>query len=341
MGDLISDTPVFSGRDRTLITAIIDALHASDRSDAPELEQSIEDSTERLERLATLMMAYPSLRQSQKLGEQTRNHTTLIEALSDATPFTTDLVLPMRVMVGQTYVVARLNFFRLLHRLATETETQPAVEDAIMERISQTIHAKVIEILLVSIVGDKTLEEPVRTKGAEALTCFWEDRLASGLETFRPVLQATWEARRKITVQLGTMMGVSEIFSLMGKGCDYRFIDYFGRETCPQEEQQALEEFLFGLSKEQIESLKTKMVDGSQPVVDPLLEPAPLDASYLDHHSLTDFVTRLYLFFVKRHLEAMTRRVSGVQGPARTAEEYVMIYFLEQDDTAKITGECD
>ncbi|SVC37091.1 uncharacterized protein METZ01_LOCUS289945, partial [marine metagenome] len=96
VGDLISDTPVFSGHDRTLITAIIDALHASDRSDAPELEQSIEDSTERLERLATLMMAYPSLRQSQKLGDQTRNHTTLIEALSDATPFTTDLVLPMR-----------------------------------------------------------------------------------------------------------------------------------------------------------------------------------------------------------------------------------------------------
>ena len=302
---------------------------------------SIEDSIERLERLAALTMAYPSLLQSQKLGDQTRNHTTLIEALSDATPFTTDLVLPMRVMVGQTYVVARLNFFRLLHRLATETETQPAVEDAIMERISQTIHARVIEILLVSIVGDKTVEESVRTKGAEALTCFWEDRLASGLETFRPVLQATWEARRKITVQLGTMMGVSEIFSLLGKGCDYRFIDYFGRGTCPQEEQQALEEFLFGLSKEQIESLKIKMVAGSQPVVDPLLEPAPLDASYLDHHSLTDFVIRLYLFFVKRHLEAMTRRVSGAQGPARTAEEYVMIYFLEQDDMAKITDECD
>jgi len=339
--DHTSDTPVFSDHDRTLIVAIVDALHASDRSDVLELEQSLEDSIERLERLAALMMAYPSPRQSQKLGDQTRNHTTLIEALSDATPFTTDLILPMRVMVGQTYVVARLNFFRLLHRLAKGTATQPAVKDAIMERISQTIHARVIEILLISIVGDKSVEGPVRTKGAEALTCFWEDRFAGGLETFRPVLQATWEARRKITVQLGTMMGVAEIFSLLGKGCDYRFIDYFGRGTCPQEEQQALEEFLFGLSKEQIDSLKTTIGHGNHPIVDHLSDPAALDASYLDHHSLTDFVTRLYLFFVKRHLEAMTRRVSGAQGPARTAEEYVMIYFLEQDDMAKITGEVE
>ncbi len=135
-------------------------------------------------------------------------------------------------------------------------------------------------------------------------------------------------------------MGVSEIFSLLGEGCDYRFLDYFGRKTCPKEEQQALEEFLFSMSKERIESLKHRMAESSTTVINPLESDEALDASYLDHHSLTDFVTRLYLFFVKRHLEAMTRRVNGTPGPKRTAEEYVMIHFLSQDRTGNGTGDC-
>jgi hypothetical protein len=53
--------------------------------------------------------------------------------------------------------------------------------------------------------------------------------------------------------------------------------------------------------------------------------------AFLREHSATDFVTQLYLFFVKRHLGALTRRVSQLAGPKRTAEEYVMIYFLEQE----------
>lgn len=326
-----SDAQVFSTDDHILISKVVDALQASKRPDAAQLEHSIKASIDNLQRLASLMMDYPSPRQRQKLGQETRDHSTLIEALSKTTPFTTDLVLPMRVMVGQTYLMARLNLFRLMHRVTRETGAVEGLENDVMERISQNIHARVIEILLQSIVGDNTVEQSVRSKGAEALTRVWEDRISSGLETFRPVLEATWEARRKISVQLGTLMGVSEIFSLLGEGCDFRFIDYFGRGICSLEEQQALEEFLFGMSKERIDSLKIKMVETDSTVTDPLESTDALNVSYLDDHSLTDFVTRLYLFFVKRHLEAMTRRVSGAPGPKRTAEEYVMIYFLNQD----------
>ena len=41
-------------------------------------------------------------------------------------------------------------------------------------------------------------------------------------------------------------------------------------------------------------------------------------------------MTQLYLFFVKRHLEAHARQIRNLPGPKRTAEEYVMVYFLEQ-----------
>jgi hypothetical protein len=40
----------------------------------------------------------------------------------------------------------------------------------------------------------------------------------------------------------------------------------------------------------------------------------------------------LFEFFLSRHLQATARRSSGTPGPKRTAEEYVMLHFLEQVD---------
>jgi hypothetical protein len=330
-------SPVFTEDDQRLITAITGALRACSSLHAAPLEKTISDAAIRLERLAALMLEYPSLLECQLLGAQRRDTSSLIEALSQTTLFTVDMILPMRAMVGQTYVMARLNFFRLLHQVVQEAlcerEDFTSLEDAIGQRISQSIHAKVIESLLIAIVSDNTLDAPVRTKSARALTYLWEDRFSRGIETFFPVLEATWEARRKITVQLGTLVGVSEIFSLMRAGGDPRFVDYFSRQTCPEEEIQAFREFLFGLSTEHIESLNTSIKNGDRMVLSPgctdtLLSLPP---SFLYHHTATDFVTQLYLFFFKRHLEALTRRVSALPGPKRTAEEYVMIFFLEQE----------
>lgn len=329
--------PVFSEDDQRLIAAIMDALPACGNRHADRLAQAISESMDRLQRLAVLMVEYPSLLGAQALGEQKRDNSSLIDALSHATLFTVDMILPMRAMVGQTYLMARLNFFRLLHQVVQEAlygnPDFTHLEDAIGQRISQSIHAKVTESVLIAIVSDNTLGDAIRAKAARALTYLWEDRFSKRIETFFPVLEATWEARRKISVQLGTLIGVSEIFSLMGAGGDHRFIDYFSRHTCPEEEVQAFREFLFGLSTEHIESLNTLIENGARTVLSPAdADPSlSLPPSFLYHHSATDFVVQLYLFFVKRHLEALTRRVSDLSGPKRTAEEYVMIYFLQQE----------
>ena len=333
------DTPVLSHDEKRLIRDITDSLKESRNPDAAHLDQAICESIARLSDLARVMNAYPSLLESQSLGQQRRDTTSLIEALSNATLFTVDMLLPMRAAIGQVYVMARLNLFRLLHQVAQEAlggrDDFTAVEDAIGGRISQSIHNKVIESLLIAIVCDDSLERAVRTKAATALTHLWEDRFSRRIEAFLPVLETTWEARRQTTVQLGTLMGVSEIFALMRAGGDIRFLDYFSRKTCPPEELQAFREFLFSVSTEELESLSNKMVKdqgrpASHPGVDTTLSLSP---TYLYNHSATDFVTQLYLFFVKRHLEAHARRIRNLPGPKRTAEEYVMVYFLEQSCT--------
>ncbi len=329
------DTPVLTHDEKRLIRDITDSLKESRNPDAAHLDQAICESIARLSDLARVMNAYPSLLESQSLGQQRRDTASLIEALSNATLFTVDLLLPMRAAVGQVYVMARLNLFRLLHQVAQEAlggrKDFTAVEDAIGGRISQSIHNKVIESLLIAIVCDDVLGRAVRTKAATALTHLWEDRFSRHIEAFLPVLETTWEARRQTTVQLGTLMGVSEVFALMRAGGDFRFLDYFSRKTCPPEELQAFREFLFSVSTEELESMNDRMQVGEKTGADIRVGTTlSLPPTYLYNHTATDFVTQLYLFFVKRHLEAHARRIRNLPGPKRTAEEYVMVYFLEQ-----------
>ena len=329
------DTPVLTNDEKRLILDIMGSLKASRNPHAAPLEQAIYESISRLTDLAMVMEAYPSVLESQSLGYQQRDSTSLIEALSNATLFTVDMLLPMRAVVGQVYIMARLNLFRLLHQVVQEALCDRTdftnLEDAIGCRISQSIHSKVIESLLLAVVCDDSLDGAVRTKAATALTHLWEDRFSRHIESFLPVLETTWEARRQTTVQLGTLMGVAEIFALMRAGGDIQFLDYFSRKTCPPEELQAFREFLFSVSTEELETLNNKLLESPRKaVVGDEATTFSLPPTYLYNHTATDFVTQLYLFFVKRHLEAHARRIRDLPGPKRTAEEYVMVDFLER-----------
>ena len=281
------------------------------------------------------MNAYPSVLESQSLGQQERDNSSLIEALSNSTLFTVDMLLPMRAAVGQVYVMARLNLFRLLHQVVQEALSAATefrdVEDSIGYKISQSVYSKVIESLLIAIVSDESLDRLIRTNAATALTIFWEDRFSRHFENFVPVLETTWEARRRTTVQLGTLMGASEIFALMRAGGDIQFLDYFSRQTCSPEELQAFREFLFSISTEELDSLNEDFLkEQKKPIKGSSLSTTlSLPSTYLYNHTATDFVTQLYLFFVKRHLQAHARRIQNLPGPKRTAEEYVIVYFLE------------
>ncbi|HCQ00628.1 MAG TPA: hypothetical protein DIT99_07990, partial [Candidatus Latescibacteria bacterium] len=63
------DSPVFSEDDQRLLADIADALKVSDNPHVAHLEQTIQESIGRLKHLADVMQAYPSLLQSQSLGQ--------------------------------------------------------------------------------------------------------------------------------------------------------------------------------------------------------------------------------------------------------------------------------
>ena len=125
-----------------------------------------------------------------------------------------------------------------------------------------------------------------------------------------------------------TLMGTSEMFQLLEAGCDEQFVDYLGREDHTEDEAAAFREFLFGTTTEQLARLEEKMRQDGRKVIsaDAATHSAKLhDACRRDG----DPAVALFEFFLYRHLQAAARRQAELPGPKRTAEEYVMIHYLQ------------
>ena len=174
------------------------------------------------------------------------------------------------------------------------------------------------------------MDRSVRAKAVAALAKLWENRLTYRVRDFFPLLEATWEARRRIRVSVGTMLGVSEIFRLLQVGCDPRFVDYFSRPRLTEDERQAFQEFLIGVPTEKITSLSQLMKDEGKTCLSPEEAAEALAFGKPRPERRTSGAVSAYEFFRVRYLEAAARRLKDLPGPRRTAEEYVMIYFLDQ-----------
>lgn len=96
------------------------------------------------------------------------------------------------------------------------------------------------------------------------------------------------------------------------------------------EEQFAFDEFLFGLSYEDLLALREKM-DGlgktsvSEQEIKDLLQK---DRIYSGHPGSSP--REFYSFFVQRKNNAAYRKRLDLRGPKKTLEEHVMFYLLKQ-----------
>jgi hypothetical protein len=116
--------------------------------------------------------------------------------------------------------------------------------------------------------------------------------------------------------------------------CAPQFLDYFSRDEVSDAENQAFIEFLFGVTTEELETLKARMKlegidaadeDWASKVLGRALE-HECDANDADE---IDPVS-LYRSYQRRQLAADFRILANAPGPRRTAEAYLIIYLLNQ-----------
>jgi hypothetical protein len=312
----------FDDTERRTIEDVHHRVRASAHPSAALLAGQIQKQITCLETLGEVLATYPSPRSSQTLGSRERGLQTLVEKLCAANPANFEFLLPTRAIVGRALVMAEGNFYRFLAHVCAEALTGAERERfraAAIERMHACLYTKLVEEVLSGIACDQDLKHEVRSRAVAALAQIWDRRLTYRVRDFFPILEATWNARQKITAVGGTLSGTQEMFALFQAGCDPGFVDFFARPDPSSDEIEAFREFLFGATTEELDRASRNMAEAGINSVD------------ITDRAVTggvDAVTVFYSFFRARYMRAVTRRLGKLPGPKRTAEEYLMISYL-------------
>lgn len=314
----------FSPDERATIEEIYREVVRSEHSEARRLAQTIRRQMENLDQLGEVLSQYPSPLDEQSLGSRQRGLNTLVDSLSQTNPANFEFFLPTRALLGRALDMAESNFYRLLRHVCTEILPGSRGEE-LCEQATQCLrlclYTKLVEEVLSDIASDVKLDRSLRANAVVPLAQIWERRLTYRVRDFFPLLESTWEARRRITVTGGTLCGTQEVFALFQEGCDPKFVDYFARSDHSQDEVEAFREFLFGTSFEELNRLADQMKSTGI---------ASVKVSSTMVSSESDAATLFYEFFRSRHLLATARQLANLPGPKRTAEGYAMVHYLDQ-----------
>lgn len=294
----------------------------------PRQHEAVLATLERLRRTAELLRDSPSIAASWGDGAgRAFSADSLIAQLCCVHDYDLDLHVPTKAILGQTFLVAKINFLKALGYTLDAVGASADLRERTAHEVGQSIYTKLAEELFVSIVTDAGATASVKRGAARFLFRIWEERLLIEVDDFAPLLESAWIARSKLRPLLGTMLGTHEVFRLFQEAHDKRFLDYFGEDDVDEEQLLAFEEFLFGLAHEEIVRLREHMT--SEGISCLSLDGARRLLGGEGHLRHEGGASALYTSYKERRVNAAHRALTGASGPKKTAEEYVMIAFLE------------
>lgn len=315
---------VLTAEERGLVNTVFDRL----RTGAPEALESIVSQLSDLERLASSIARFPSLLQRQVFaGQEERTQESLIHALLDFRNGDRMLHLPAKAILGKGFLVAKFHSFVALSRTARSQHLPTKELKALRSATLAIMFTIMAEDVYLSLLEDTTIPLDIREQIATALVILWEHRNDQNIADIAPVLEAVWKARDKLVPAFGTMVGTSELL-LLTIELDDQWTSFIKNRLDDPDVSRSLEEFLFGLSFEQINRLKNEIKQQTvtaisrEDVYAMLGERIPVDVE-LDPRNF-------YLRYTIRRDNARARSRLNLEGPHKTLEDHFMRFILEQ-----------
>lgn len=313
----------FDAREKELVELVVRAVgESSDRAAA------ILRGLDWLGRAAALVVDCPPLTRPDQ-QQASASVDALADHLCSLALEVAELGLPTKAVVGQAYLVAKINFIKALESALLAAGGSPELLARTRFEIGQSVYSRLAEELFIAIITDRALPRPVKDRAGRFLHRIWDQRLLLEIDDFAPYLEAAWEARNKVRPVLGTMLGSHEVFRLFQEAKDDRFIDFFNGDDVSLEQTEAFEEFLFGLAHEEIARLRAYLTERRLAAVS-FDEAARILGGDGVGMSLGDGPEALYTSYRRRKVKATYRCMMGVHGPKHTAEEYVMLSYLQR-----------
>lgn len=299
----------------------------------------IREGLVRLRALWNAVDSFPRIQECQTLGSRRRDLNTMLDTFSESEPYTMEAFLPTRAALARSYGMAKFNFCRMVsyvvqdHLPDCEETVELALEVASAGRSAAA--AVIAEDVLRSIACDTNLDAALRRRATRILAALWDQRATRSMTDFAPLLDSAWRAKANVRIAYGTLVGMSELFQMLNSGLDSEFVDYFASDGVTPDQFAAFEEFLFNATHEQLKMMRAFMKESGQNSLDSTevarlfgVEPGTL-------HTTTVRAQDMFFTFREREMWARFRRLSGQEGPKKTAEEYVMIYVIGRLNPAR------
>lgn len=316
-----------------VLTPTEEALYSSLKNllshTSPEKKELIERRIQSLERLAKSIGDFPSLLERTNSMGGLRTPQTLINSLvKHQNTGDNTLNLPSKAVLGKGYIVAKLHTFSSMHKLAISFGADEALIISLFNEIMSMMFTIMAEDVYINLISDASYDLEYRRQWALSLLLLWEHRNDQTIESVAPVLSSVWAARSTLAPTFGTMMGTSELMNIsMNLGEEW--IEFIRANMMHEEVRQAMEEFLFGISYEQITKLKEILKTRGIKAID-----RDEVSSFLGEHVKaavgTDY-RDFYAMYAIRRDNARARLRIGVTGPHKTLEDYFISFITEQN----------
>jgi hypothetical protein len=292
--------------------------------------QDLEGLRERfccLKALGEAAFRFPSVREAQRLMGERRDESQLVRALCSFSSPNYLLHIPAKVLVIRSFLVAKFHYFSMLYTLAGDQGrwSRPFKSSAF-----QVISTLMAEAVYFSCLEDPSFSPDLKQGIANDLIALWDSGVDERANRHLPALEVLWVAREETPPAFGTMDGNSELFRLSFEmGPDWQ--DFLTAGSTNDETRWALEEFLFGLSYEEIKQVRSRLLRFRISAVN-----YDEVKSYLGHKPSFTMVEgsdmrNIFDFYTDRQEAARFRKRTAAPGPYHTLEELYLRYRILQE----------
>ena len=315
--------------------ALVNKLIVKLSEKAPERIERLQSRLNDVEQLASAIAQFPSLLERTNLTSSVRTPEALVESLiSYQGNGDTILHMPSKAILGKGFLVAKIHTFYSMSRLAKmyTDMSEKEVKEYSDETVSM-MFTLMAEDVYINLIHDKTLSMDLRRQLANSLIILWEHRADQTISDIAPVLQEVWSARRTLAPAFGTMMGTSELL-LVSIQMDEQWTQFIKKRLGDPEVSQAMEEFLFGISYEQIGRLRSILREQGIKAIG-----RDEVSAYLNEHVKTDVsldYRDFYLLYTVRRDNARARQRLHLDGPKQTLEDHFIRFVLEEQREKQI-----
>jgi len=285
----------------------------------------------RLRNLGAAVFDYPSIKETKYVRDILIDEHHLTESLLAFSSASHLLRIPSKIAALRSFLIAKFHAFALLSKLAGKNKDLHIPARDISFSIVFTLMA---EEVYFSCLEDPAFSTTTKNRLADDLILLWDSGTDQRSIRHLMALSSLWTARDASPPIFGTMDGYMELLRIsISMDTNTEWEDFLKEESTNDETRWALEEFLFGLTYEEILQVRNRLKRYGVSAVN-----YSEVRTYLDSKPAYSVVNEndpraIYDFFVERRDTCLLRKKVTAPGPLHTLEEIYLKYRIILEST--------